>query len=389
MRDQLPPPADGYLRIRIGYVLHVMQVAGAETLVAETIRRLGRAIDPVIFCLDDVGALGEIMRSEGTEVLAMGRRAGVDFRVVWRLARHVRSRHLDVLHAHQYTPFFYGALAAKLAGVGTRVILTEHGRHYPDVVSARRRLVNRLVLSRFADRITAVCAFSASGLSESDGFPLDRIEVIRNGVDLDRYQRPRDRQTLRRALGLHAARRYVATVARFHPVKDHHTLLHAFAQVCSIIDDVDLLLVGDGPLRGELQRLAQTLGIGERVQFLGVRADVPDILAAVDLFALSSVSEAASITLLEAMAAGIPLVVTDVGGNPEIVRQGIDGLLTPSGDATAMATAMRRLLEDRTRAGRMGRQAAERVRVLYRIGGTVDQYRRVYQAVSAEHRRPR
>ncbi len=307
--------------------------------------------------------------------------------LLWRLARQIRSRRLDVLHAHQYTPFFYGALAAKLAGVGTRVILTEHGRHFPDVVSARRRWVNRLVLSRLADRITAVCAFSAEGLSECDGFPLNRIEVIRNGVDLDRYRPSGSREALRRALGLSVDRRYIATIARFHPVKDHRTLLHAFAHVCPTADDVDLLLVGDGPLRGELTLLARSLGIGERVQFLGVRDDVPDILAAVDLFALSSLSEAASITLLEAMAAGVPVVVTDVGGNPEIVRQGIDGVLTPRGDAVAMATAMRRLLEDQSRAARMGQQAAERVRTLYRLSGTIDRYHRLYQAVSAERRR--
>jgi N-acetyl-alpha-D-glucosaminyl L-malate synthase BshA len=368
--------------LRVGFVLHVMQVAGAEVLVAETIRRLGARIRPFVFCLDGLGALGEIMRSEGVAVEALGRRSGLDLRLVGRFARLIRRRRIQVLHAHQYTPFFYGVLAARLAGVGTRTILTEHGRHFPDVVSRQRRFLNRVLFDRLADRITAVSAFSANGLSGSDGFTADRIEIIENGIDVDRYVMSGDRSELKRKLGLGLDRRYVATVARFHPVKDHRTLLNAFAKVCQVFDDVDLLLVGDGPLRNELETLARELSIASRVRFLGVRHDVPEILAAADLFAMSSLSEAASITLLEAMATGTPVVVTNVGGNPEIVRDGVDGLLTPRGDSAAMANAMIGLLENGDRARSLGRQAARRVRDAYRLERTLDRYYRLYQDVT-------
>jgi glycosyltransferase involved in cell wall biosynthesis len=262
------------------------------------------------------------------------------------------------------------------------MIFTEHGRHWPDVVSPKRRLVNRLLLGRMADRITAVCAFSARALAENDGFRADRIEVIENGIDADRYQTPKDRSVLKTRLGLALNRRYVATIARFHPVKDHQTLLRAFARVAASVDDVDLLLVGDGPLREELQTLATSLGLDQRVRFLGVRHDVPDVLAAVDLFALSSVSEAASITVLEAMATGTPVVVTDVGGNPEMVRNGVDGLLTPRGDAPAFAEALLRLLADPDLAASMGAQGAERARTTYRLGRTIDRYYQLYSQLS-------
>jgi len=365
--------------IRVGFVLHVMQVAGAEVLVAETIRRLGSRIVPVVYCLDGVGALGEIVRKEGVEVVALDRRPGMDLGLVRRFATRLRQHRIQVLHAHQYTPFFYGSLAAKLAGIGTRTILTEHGRHFPDVVSSRRRLANRFVFDRLADRVTAVCAFSAKGLSDQDGFRADRIEVIENGIDVDRFHVSSDRPELKRRLGLNTGRRYVATVARFHPVKDHRTLIQAFAKACSTIDDVDLLLVGDGPLRGELEALVRELAIEARVRFLGVRHDISDILAAADVFAMSSLSEAASITLLEAMACGTPVVVTGVGGNPEIVRDGVDGLLTPRGDAPAMAAALGRLLGDEATRATMGRRAAERIRESYRIETTMERYARLYQ----------
>src|SRR5678815_3420239 len=212
-------------RIKVGFVLHVMNVAGAEVLVAETIRRLGARIAPVIFCIDEVGALGHRMREEGVDVVAFDRRPGLDLRVAWRMAAEISARALDVIHAHQYTPFFYGSIAARLSRVRPRVIFTEHGRHFPDVVSPKRWIVNRMVFDRLADNVNAVCEFSARALRDKDGFARRTIEVIPNGVDLPRYA-PVDRAATRAALGLDQTRRYVATIARFHPVKDHRTLLN-------------------------------------------------------------------------------------------------------------------------------------------------------------------
>src|SRR5689334_1357487 len=146
---------------KVGFVLHVMQVAGAEVLVAETIRRLGERIEPVIFCVDQVGQLGAEMQREGVTVLAFDRRPGLDLSVSWRMAQEIRRRGLDVIHAHQYTPFFYGAIASRLSGIRPRVIFTEHGRHFPDVVSSKRRILNRMLFDRLADEVNAVCEFSA------------------------------------------------------------------------------------------------------------------------------------------------------------------------------------------------------------------------------------
>ena len=218
-----------------------------------------------------------------------------------------------------------------------------------------------------------------------DGFPAGRVEVIENGIDLSRYDSAAGggRIALRRRLDLDPERRYIATVARFHPVKDHAMLLHAYARAAAVRPEVDLLLAGDGPLRGELESLVHRLGIEGRVRFLGVRADVPDLLRAVDGFALTSVSEAASLTLLEAMASRLPVVVTAVGGNPEIVRDGVEGLLIPRGDAEAATAAFLRILDDPAAAARMGEAGRARVEERYQLSRTIDAYGRLYQQLAS------
>jgi glycosyltransferase involved in cell wall biosynthesis len=368
--------------IRVGFVLHVMQVAGAEVLVRETVRRLAGRIAPTIFCLDAVGRIGEEMVREGVDLVCLNRKPGRDWGVARRLAAAVRERGVELIHAHQYSPFFYAALAKGLCGLRPRLILTEHGRHYPDKVSPLRRAVNRLVLDHLADAVTACCRFSAEGLSKVDGFAGRRIEVIENGIEVDRYGPATNKQTAKEKVGLDADRQYIIHVARHHPVKDQPTLLRGFAATAPGLPGVDLLMVGDGPLRAELENLAVGLRISERVRFLGIRTDIPDLMRAADVFALTSVSEAASLTLLEAMASGLPAVVTDVGGNPEIVRHEREGLLFPRGDAAGCADAFRRLFRDPELAASLGPAGRRRAQDRYRLDRTVGHYHDLYRRLT-------
>jgi L-malate glycosyltransferase len=368
--------------IQVAFVLHAMQVAGAEVLVMETIRRLAGRIEPTVICLDSVGPLGDRLRGEGIEVACLERRPGRDLRAAWRMAVVLRQRAVEVVHAHQYTPFFYAVLGALASRRQPRVILTEHGRHYPDVVSPLRRAANRLFFSRLAATVNAVSGFSAESLRRVDGFAGRPIEVIENGIELERYEVHRDRRELRHLLGLDPDRFYIANVARLHPIKDQAMLLRAFAEVAVVRPDVDLLMVGDGALRRSLERLAEDLGVADRVRFLGVRSDVPEVLAAVDIFALTSICEAASLTLLEAMASALPVVATAVGGTPEIVRDGLDGVLVPRGDASAAASAFLRLLGDPAAALAMGASARERVRDRYQLASTIETYMDLYRRLA-------
>jgi L-malate glycosyltransferase len=287
-----------------------------------------------------------------------------------------------MLHAHQYTPFFYSALAKPLVRRPPRLIFTEHGRHFPDVVSPVRRAANRLVLDHAADAVNACCRFSGDAVRDTDGFAGRRIEIILNGIETDHYGPPMDKSAQKAKLGLDPWRRYVAHVARHHPVKDQPSLLRGFAAAAPTIPDVDLLMAGDGPLRGELEDLTRSLGIADRVKFLGIRRDVPELLKAADAFALTSVSEAASLTLLEAMATGLPCVVTAVGGNGEIVRHEKEGLLFPRADSVACGVALTRLLSNPGWSTELGANARDRVLTHYRLSQTVQAYYGLYRRLS-------
>jgi glycosyltransferase involved in cell wall biosynthesis len=366
--------------IRVAFVVHVMQVAGAEVLIRETIRRLGPRIVPTVFCLDSVGQIGEELVRDGVDLVCLGRKPGIDLRVSWRMANACSARRIDVIHAHQYSPYFYAALAKRLCRPAPKLILTEHGRHYPDVVSPKRRALNRLVLDRFADAVNACVGFSARALKTNDGFRGNRIAVIENGIDVEKYGPPVDRAALRTRLGLDPHELLLVHVARHHPVKDQATLIRGFA--AANVPNSRLVMVGDGPLRGELESLSTSLHIAGRVSFVGIQSNVPDWLTAADAFALTSVSEAASLTLLEAMATGLPVIVTAVGGNPDLVRKDVDGLHVPRGDSTALADAIGRLFTDselRTRLGQSGRQ---RTHDRYRLDATVGAYHGLYRSLT-------
>jgi glycosyltransferase involved in cell wall biosynthesis len=360
-----------------------MQVAGAEVLVTQIIDQLKDKIEPTIFCLDSVGKLGEELQSKGVSVVLMERRPGVDKAVPGKLAREFKSRRIQLVHAHQYTPYFYCALARLSGGWSTRILLTEHGRHYPDIVSSKRRWVNRLLLSKLAAHSTACCAFSARALEQNDGFR--RVEVLYNGIDSSLHPQrktPEQRRELRERLGLSSELVYVTCIARFHPVKDHGTLLRGFAKLHSSAPQTRLLLVGTGPEESTLRTLASELGVSGSVEFWGVRRDISDILQACDVFSLTSLSEAASLTLLEAMANGCPVAITDVGGNPEHVTHGQHGLLSPRGDWEVLAENLRQLVSDPRSAEQMALAARARVTGQFRLSDAIDRYAQLYDALA-------
>ncbi|NQU75526.1 MAG: glycosyltransferase, partial [Planctomycetes bacterium] len=298
--------------VRVMHVLHSLGAGGAERIVCDLAAERSGELNSSVVCLDGFGPLAVQARRLGMAIHCTHRRTGFDWRQVGRIASLIARLRPDVIHAHQYTPYFYAALAASAVRFGP-IIFTEHGRHWPDVVSPARRAVNQLLRLR-RDRLTAVCRFVAGALRCSEWLAGREVRVIPNGVRCEDFSRPRRRRWLAELLGADPADPIVIQVARMHAVKDHPTSLRAFAQVLRRHRRAHLVLVGDGPESSRLERLACELGIRQAVHMLGLRGDVADLLAAADLFVLSSLSEAASLSILEAMSASLAVVATGVGG---------------------------------------------------------------------------
>jgi glycosyltransferase involved in cell wall biosynthesis len=345
--------------ITVCQLLHSLSVGGAEVLAARLVRRLRGAFRFVFACLDEVGPLGEELQAEGFAVHLVGRRPGLDWRCPLRLAKLLRREGVDLVHAHQYTPFFYG-LTARLRGPRRPIVFTEHGRHQPDYPRPKRMLANRLLLSR-RDRVVGVGAAVRQALIANEGLPPDRVGVLYNGIDVDAFAAA-DRAAARAALGAGPDDLVLIQVARLDYLKDHATAVRTLARVASRRPGARLVLVGDGPERAAVESKARELGVADRVQMLGTRRDVARLLPGADLFLLTSVSEGIPLTALEAMAAGLPVVATEVGGLREVVADGATGFLAPAGDDAGLAGHVLRLAADpglRRRLGEAGRDRAK------------------------------
>jgi len=362
-------------QVTVCQVLHSLNVGGAEVLAA----RLGEALRDeyrfVFACLDGSGPLAARVRELGFQVAVLDRQPGFDWRCAARLRELMRRERVALLHAHQYTPFFY-CLAARAWRRNPPILFTEHGRWFPDYPRRKRIWFNRLAM-RKGDRAIGVGHFVKHALVVNEGLPRRRVDVIHNGVNLQEYDRPlADRDAVRREVGAEEGEVTVVQVARLDALKDHLTAIRAFAQAVHTAPGLRLVLVGEGPEETAIRREIAAQDIGNRVSLLGLRHDVPRLLKAADAFLLTSISEGIPLTIIEAMAAGLPVVATDVGGVSEIVGQ--TGFRAPAKDVDALASGLAQLAADRELRQRMGRAGRERAERTFSEQQNHAAYRKLY-----------
>ncbi|MEW5983886.1 MAG: GT4 family glycosyltransferase PelF [Acidobacteriota bacterium] len=342
-----------------------LALGGLEKVVLDLVRYRSRDVFSVrVICLDASGILQQGFAELGVPVETIGAAGSVPVRIL-RLARRLRHLAPHVVHTHNPQAHLHGALAGRLAGVPV-VIHTRHGRGY----LARQPIAtfSRLA-SRWTTEFVAVSEDAASVARDVEGVPPRKLHVIRNGVDLDRFHA---------ATAARRIPRRAVTIGRLDPIKDQQTLLRAARLVVDREPQFQLDIVGDGPSRRELEALGRTLELAGHVRFLGYRQDVGPLLAGPDFFVLSSISEGLPLALLESMAAGLPAVATDVGGNREVVVPGETGYLVPAGSPEALADGMLTMLADAAAIARMGRAARARIESHFNLRTVVAQYERMY-----------
>jgi glycosyltransferase involved in cell wall biosynthesis len=359
----------GQKKIPILFVILSLEIGGMEQVVSDLIRTLDRKkFEPIVACLESLGPIGEELQKDGFQVRVLFPMVPVvSFLYPAQLTKIIRDQQIDVVHVHSGC-WHKAAMAGFLTGV-KRIIYTEHGRPSPDVPLLMR--LDKLY-SFITTHVVCVSQNLADYMIREVGISSSKISCIINGINETKLACARTPQK-------DVANR-IGIIARLAPVKDIPTLLQAVKLMDNQGIEFSLTVAGDGPERENLELLAASLGIASKVSFLGFRRDIAAVLAEIDIFVLSSVSEGTSITLLEAMAAGKSVVVTNVGGNPALVKDGINGFLVPSGDPAAMADALSRLMFDRSLRERMSSANIQTMQQQYSIHSMTKAYESLYGA---------
>ncbi|NOX53304.1 MAG: glycosyltransferase [Planctomycetes bacterium] len=356
------PGGSGRL-LRVCHVSMTLQTGGLERLLVDFGRFCDRSRFELCFvALDEMGQPAKELRELGWSVVSV-KSAGGRTRRIQALAELFRAERVDLVHSHNTYAHFHASMAARWAGVSA-VINTQHGRGCGDGWKAKAQF---FLANRLTRWIVGVSEDASRLCRRQDIFSARKIITIHNGIDLERFafRGPQCHNT-------------AISVARLSPEKDVSTLLRAVAEVVPHVPDFQLRIVGSGAEETRLRRLADELGIVRHVQFLGERWDVPELLARSGLFVSSSRTEGISLTLLEAMAVGLPVVATRVGGNPEIIVDGQTGRLVPSQDPTALAKAVVDLCRHPERWPQMGQRGRRRVEQLFDIRKAVQRYQDLY-----------
>ena len=369
--------------LRLLQVVLSLTLGGTEKMVYDIVRHVDKSrIQPVICCLDEPGVLGDKLHKEGYPVYALNRKPGFNWEIAGQILRLVDKESIDIVNAQQYTPFVYAALARlhrMITGGGRfpRIVFTEHGINYPYKRKIKRYLLNP-ALFMLADEITTISKFTKSILVKYENYPASRMKVIYNGIAIDHFSKNIDVARKKESIGLQNDSKVIGIVARLDPVKNHPMLLSAFRAVLSLIHNAYLVVVGDGPENARLHSLAEEFNISKNTVFLGARTDISELIKTFDVFALPSLSEGMSITLIEAMAAGVPVVASSVGGNPEVVQDGLTGYLVPCTSEQELTLRLIECLENGELRTRMGTAAHERARNFFTIEKMVDAYTTLY-----------
>ncbi|MDQ7014931.1 MAG: glycosyltransferase [Gammaproteobacteria bacterium] len=341
-----------------------LNMGGAETMIFSLICDLdAQRITPYALSMSVDDALKQTFLDTGIPVYECPKGSGLDWRLPLRIAKILRREKIDILHTHNFASWLWGGLASLFA---PRCKLV-HTQHSNIVLNRLPPKPLRSLLARISKKVVTVSDPVAEHL-QRDGFvPANKLQVIYNGIPLKPEQHSKDPDY-----------RHLAIVARLVPVKNHDLLIRSFAQACQLQNNIKLDILGDGPLRDELQQLSNSLGMGDKIKFWGEVPNARALMTSFDAFVLSSLSEGLSISILEALAAGLPVIATDVGGNGTLIHHQKNGLLVPSEDQQQLATSINRVLADEDLRTKMGQESLKIVTEGFSNQTMVDHYQQIY-----------
>lgn len=365
-------------RLRITHLVENLERGGLERVVIDLVlEQAAQGHTVQVICLFGQGLLAKELISAGIPVVACHKGFGLDLRALRKIRSLLRSHKTQILHSHNPIPHYYGVLASIFM---TRLTVgnTRHGMGNAPF-HLRREILYRISLVR-TSFVAMVCESARRNFVHHGIVVSGKANVVPNGIRLSLFKPHTEgaHELLMETLKLNADTFCIGNVGRLNPVKDQATLIHAMVHVRAAISNAVLVIIGSGRLQDELEILTKMLGLENAVHFLGDRDDVKTLLPGFDIFVLPSLTEGYSISLLEACASALPIVATDVGGNSEIVKPGINGTLVEPRKAETMANAIIELARDRSLRLEMGRLGREWVSANGTIEVMAQRYMRLY-----------
>jgi sugar transferase (PEP-CTERM/EpsH1 system associated) len=364
-------------RVKIMHIVHSLEVGGLENGVVNIVNHLNEErFLHSICCLTISGSLVKRIKRPDVRIFEMKKRDKNDLRLLVRLKKLLEQEKPHIVHTRNW-----GAIDAIFVSRLTRVPVIVHGEHGreatdPEGKNRKRNFIRKLMVP-FVNRFTTVSQDLKEWLIKEVGIPSSRVTTIINGVNTERFF-PHDKIICTRNAGIRSEEVIIGTVGRLDPVKNHAMLLHCFKDLSRSHKGIRLMIVGDGPKWGELQALSNVLGIADKVIFTGKRDDIPELMNNLDIFVLPSLAEGISNTILEAMATGLPVIATDVGGNRELVVDNQTGFLVPKNDLIALGQAIEFYLSNPLKIGEHGKAGRKRVVELFALNRMLKQYEHLY-----------
>jgi L-malate glycosyltransferase len=362
-------------KINVMHVVLSLETGGLERIVADSVLAIDKdKFNVEVCCLDRLGSFAELLIEQGNRVMLLQRNQfRYDYLFPLKLRKHLIEKNVHILHIHSGT-FFLATQAGILARTPV-MIYTDHGR--PLVESRIDVLMDRFS-GHFVDQIVAVSNKLKEYLIKQIKLPENKLMTLINGINTESYCFREKSQTLLQEFRISPNHKVIGTVGRLAEVKDYTSLIEAFDIVHNKLPDTALILVGDGPMRTNLEQKIVELNLKGFIKLAGNRTDIPNLLNLFDLFVLSSLSEGTSVALLEAMASRVAPIVTNVGGNPSIVDNNINGILVKPNNVDELADNLISLLQDDERRKKYGENAAQKVRVKFSLAKMVNEYERLY-----------
>ncbi len=358
-------------------ITHDLAIGGLQQVVVNICRNIDRRrFDISVLCLREKGDFAREIEREGIPVYQLPKNAdgSPDYLSFWKIAQILRRKKTEIIHTHNTQPFVEGTLGSFFSRVRT-IVHTDHARDFPD---KKRYMVAEWFASKFTYRVVGVSEHTTNNLMRYEKISPHRLVTIPNGIDEEKFSVRIDVRKKREEVGIRSHGPVIGVGVRLTEQKGLTYLVRAMPSVLKDIPDAELVIAGEGPLAGPLQKEAASLGIGESVHFIGPRLDIPELLQMFDLYVLPSLWEGLPMVLLEAMAAGCPVIATNVGGNSTVITHGYNGSLIEPRNPGLLAAEIVKIASQPTVREAYRHRSREIIHRQYSIDTMVKKYEQLY-----------